>query len=219
MPSLKVLSGPHAGKSYEVADALVFGREGADVVIDDAELSRRHLAVRRLPDGLEVEDLGSTNGTFVDGHRINATVRVGNGRQIRAGSSVFEVAGVAAAPAQPVSDADVTRQRPVAGAPQPAVTAQRAIPPQPAVTAQRAVPPQPAVTAQRAQPSAATEETAVRRPAAAPREDLAVAAFTPPAPRKGGGLASRSWVPVALSFGTVVATAIALVLYFYFQNN
>jgi hypothetical protein len=38
--------------------------------------------------------------------------------------------------------------------------------------------------------------------------------FQPPVRRRRRGLASRSWVPVALSFGTVIVVAIALVVYF-----
>ena len=38
--------------------------------------------------------------------------------------------------------------------------------------------------------------------------------FHPPTQRRQKGLASRSWVPVALSFGTVIIVAIALVIYF-----
>jgi hypothetical protein len=41
-----------------------------------------------------------------------------------------------------------------------------------------------------------------------------VGEFHPPTRRRGRGLASRSWVPVVLSFGTVVLTAVALVIYF-----
>jgi hypothetical protein len=41
-----------------------------------------------------------------------------------------------------------------------------------------------------------------------------VGEFSPPAMRRSRGLASRSWVPVALSFGSVILTAIALIVYF-----
>ena len=53
-----------------------FGRENVDVEIEDAELSRRHFAVRPVEGGLEVEDLGSRNGTRVDGTRIDSPTRV-----------------------------------------------------------------------------------------------------------------------------------------------
>jgi len=49
---------------------------------DLSAFSRRHLAVRPHEDGVELEDLGSTNGTFVNGQRLAAE------RRLRAGDSV-----------------------------------------------------------------------------------------------------------------------------------
>jgi hypothetical protein len=54
----------------------------------------------------------------------------------------------------------------------------------------------------------------VTSPPPAPRSLESVAPFHPPSQRRQRGLASRSWVPVALSFGTVIIVAIALVIYF-----
>ncbi len=51
----------------------VIGRGSeADVVIDDSGISRRHLELRVTPAGTVATDLGSTNGTYVEGHRIEA---------------------------------------------------------------------------------------------------------------------------------------------------
>ncbi|PYF97773.1 Inner membrane component of T3SS domain-containing protein [Georgenia satyanarayanai] len=44
----------------------------ADVVVDDTGVSRRHLELRVTPAGTVATDLGSTNGTFVEGHRVQA---------------------------------------------------------------------------------------------------------------------------------------------------
>ena len=66
MASLWVISGSRAGESVGVTGELVIGRENADLTIDDAEVSRRHVAVRLEGGQLEVEDLGSANGTFVE---------------------------------------------------------------------------------------------------------------------------------------------------------
>ena len=44
----------------------------ADIVVDDSGVSRRHLELRVTPQGTVATDLGSTNGTFVEGHRIQA---------------------------------------------------------------------------------------------------------------------------------------------------
>ncbi len=53
-------------------DVLVVGRdEGCDVVIDASQVSRQHARLTRTPEGFRVEDLGSANGTFVNGQRIS----------------------------------------------------------------------------------------------------------------------------------------------------
>jgi hypothetical protein len=59
-------------RELAVGEELTIGREGADLTLaDDDEVSRDHAALRALPDGgVEVRDLGSRNGTFVDGTRI-----------------------------------------------------------------------------------------------------------------------------------------------------
>ena len=69
-PALVVMEGPLAGQRFEVEAELVVGREGEGVKIDDPELSRRHAVLRVLGTGLEIEDLGSLNGTFLNRKRI-----------------------------------------------------------------------------------------------------------------------------------------------------
>ncbi|RPF26795.1 MULTISPECIES: FhaA domain-containing protein [Georgenia] len=48
----------------------------ADIIVDDSGVSRRHLEIRVTPGGVIATDLGSTNGTFVEGHRIDAATLV-----------------------------------------------------------------------------------------------------------------------------------------------
>jgi len=85
---LKFVSGPHQGKSREImGDAFLIGR-GTDgqLVLDDAEASRRHAILRPQPGGGAVlEDLGSANGTWVDGRRIDGPVTLTGGERIRVG--------------------------------------------------------------------------------------------------------------------------------------
>jgi pSer/pThr/pTyr-binding forkhead associated (FHA) protein len=92
--TLYAKSGPLAGKRIKLVAELVIGREGADVTIDDPQLSRRHVAIRVMEKGVEVEDLGSTNGTFVDDRRLEGPMRVGGGALIRLGATTFELQGV-----------------------------------------------------------------------------------------------------------------------------
>ncbi|WP_115728306.1 FhaA domain-containing protein [Actinomyces culturomici] len=53
----------------------------ADIVVNDTGVSRRHLELRITPTGVIATDLGSTNGTFVEGHRIDAATLL-DGNQI-----------------------------------------------------------------------------------------------------------------------------------------
>jgi pSer/pThr/pTyr-binding forkhead associated (FHA) protein len=187
MARLRVVSGPNAGQTVDVEEEIVIGREDTDLAIDDEEMSRRHAVVRRHANRLQVEDLGSTNGTFVDGTRIAEPTLLGGGAEIKVGTTVLVVEGVL-----PVSDssADI--------APRNVTRVSQAIPEgAPAALA-------------------ATAALAAAPPAPAPVAPVqAVGDFRPPQrSRKQPGLASRSWVPVALSFGTVIIVAIALVIYF-----
>src|SRR2546421_8645842 len=135
MASLWVTSGSRAGESVGVTGELVIGRENADLTIDDAEVSRRHVAVRLEGGQLEVEDLGSANGTFVNGSRIEGPVKVGGGAKIRVGRTEFEVRGVLPTrgaqhdpqrtKARPLPDPQVTKATPIAD---PQTTKARAIP-------------------------------------------------------------------------------------------
>lgn len=72
-----------AGREHPIRPGLnTIGRQG-DVLIDDARVSRRHAAAH-VGEAIEIEDLGSTNGTTVNGDRLPA----GERRAIRAGDRV-----------------------------------------------------------------------------------------------------------------------------------
>jgi pSer/pThr/pTyr-binding forkhead associated (FHA) protein len=101
---LVVTQGPLAGRRIDLEGELVIGREGATLTIEDSELSRRHAAVRLVEGGFEVEDLGSLNGTFVNGNRIDGRARVAGGDAIKVGKSVLELEA-AGAPATVASAA------------------------------------------------------------------------------------------------------------------
>jgi class 3 adenylate cyclase len=91
-PELAVLDGSLAGTRIAVDRVLVVGRgEGSDLLIDDRELSRRHAAFRTDGSALEVEDLGSLNGTWVDGIRINERTRLASGSVVKLGATRIEV--------------------------------------------------------------------------------------------------------------------------------
>ena len=194
MGHLRVLNGPLSGQLVEVSNEVVIGRENVDFALDDAEISRRHAAVRPSELDFEVEDLGSSNGTFVDGERISGPTKVSGGAQIRVGTTLLMV--------EPTADPGATRLReiPVAQATRVSSTAD----------AREEV----AAAAAAAAPAAAAAMAPAPAQGAPAPVEAVVGTFAPPARRRTRGLASRSWVPVALSFGTVFLTAIALVIYF-----
>lgn len=85
--ALTLLTGVEAGLVHELdAAETVLGR-GPDcqLRIDDSALSRRHCRVFRGEDGHYVEDLGSTNGTRVDGQALSAPRRLDDGARIQMG--------------------------------------------------------------------------------------------------------------------------------------
>jgi predicted component of type VI protein secretion system len=75
----------------EVEQEVVIGRENADLTISDPEISRRHALVRPIERGIEVEDLGSLNGTYVNGKRIGEVVELTLGGTVRVGNSDIQV--------------------------------------------------------------------------------------------------------------------------------
>jgi hypothetical protein len=92
---LVISEGPGAGERIEVDGELVLGRAG-DFGAEDEELSRRHAVLRAGSDGLEVEDLGSLNGTFVNGRKIDRTTQLHGGDLVRVGRTVLKVEGTSA---------------------------------------------------------------------------------------------------------------------------
>jgi len=96
---LTITRGEDAGRSIDVADGpITIGRDPAsDVVVADARVSRRHAELRPLPDGgIEVVDLGSSNGTFVDGTRITDSIRLAPGQGIQVGDTILTAEGAPA---------------------------------------------------------------------------------------------------------------------------
>jgi uncharacterized RDD family membrane protein YckC len=87
---IAVVEGPESGREFEVSGTITVGREG-DIVIEDSEISRSHASLSWDGSALTVQDLGSTNGTFVNGERLAGPRQVGPGDKLRIGSSVFEL--------------------------------------------------------------------------------------------------------------------------------
>ena len=86
---LLVQIGAQPERSYPIErDITILGREAInDMVINDAEVSRRHTRIVREADGYLIEDLGSTNGTFVNGKRVTVPTLLYHGDMIDMGKS------------------------------------------------------------------------------------------------------------------------------------
>jgi pSer/pThr/pTyr-binding forkhead associated (FHA) protein len=84
---LIVRRGPNVGARFLLdADVTTVGRHPeADIFLDDVTVSRRHAEFLRSGTNFEVKDLGSLNGTYLDGTRILDTVRLGDGAEVQVG--------------------------------------------------------------------------------------------------------------------------------------
>jgi pSer/pThr/pTyr-binding forkhead associated (FHA) protein len=87
---LVVLDGPDTGREFPLtgAIAIAIGRDdNAGIVIEDEQVSRRHALVTAVDDGASIDDLGSTNGTWVNGARIVTPRRLVEGDELRVGGT------------------------------------------------------------------------------------------------------------------------------------
>jgi pSer/pThr/pTyr-binding forkhead associated (FHA) protein len=80
------------GQAFEVGEEVTLGRAaGCGVRVEDAYTSSLHARLYRRNGSLWVEDLGSTNGTWVNAERIGNTAKLGKGDLLQVGGTVFEV--------------------------------------------------------------------------------------------------------------------------------
>jgi hypothetical protein len=92
--TLVIHEGAGAGGEHSVEGELILGRDRgtADLLIEDPGISRRHARVFPDNGALIVEDLGSSNGTYVNGERIAGPVEIGTGDEVQLGNTVIGVA-------------------------------------------------------------------------------------------------------------------------------
>ncbi|QGF23515.1 FHA domain-containing protein FhaB/FipA [Raineyella fluvialis] len=90
-----VTNGPHLGMAAEVDQSgtyVMIGRSPeCAIVLDDDYVSTRHARVVNGEAGLYLEDLGSTNGTFVNGRRISSATIIGPADEIRIGRTILKL--------------------------------------------------------------------------------------------------------------------------------
>jgi hypothetical protein len=89
---LEIIDGPDNGKVITLdGDNIYIGRHAqCGLVINDPEVSRRHIKMMRGKEGWLIDDLGSTNGTFINGQRISRYL-VSPGDRIQLGQSVLVI--------------------------------------------------------------------------------------------------------------------------------
>ncbi len=133
---LIVRQGAQLNEVFELPQATVtIGREsGLDVSIRDPEMSRRHAQVKWQAGGYVLEDLGSTNGTTVNGVRVTGAHSLASGDEIGVGHTVLEFVWQPSAQqaAPPRYSEPDTYQVPAMPAPPPPQVPPAAAPPAPA---------------------------------------------------------------------------------------
>lgn len=87
-PSLLMISGSQIGRSFPIVhEEFMIGRAtNCDLSIEDDLVSRHHCKITLRPDGAELIDLGSTNGTLVNGRKIEKVTKLQEGDQIQVGA-------------------------------------------------------------------------------------------------------------------------------------
>lgn len=113
---LRGVSGATFGKTYPLYGTMTIGRQSdCDISIPSEEISRKHAKLQVMPDGVAVEDLGSANGTFLNGKRIH-TATVKHGEELRFDTLRFLVVS-------PMMEAASGAPKPSSAAPAPVAAA------------------------------------------------------------------------------------------------
>ena len=90
---LVVTQGSQTGQSAALADGVILIGRGADcqIILDDDYVSTRHARVVSGENGIYVEDLGSTNGSYVNGQRITAPTTITMSDTVRIGKTILKL--------------------------------------------------------------------------------------------------------------------------------
>jgi hypothetical protein len=94
LPKLVVVSPPdHQGREFTLGDEVTVGRAGGCAVLldDDTFVSQLHARIFRRDGDLHIEDLGSTNGTYLNQRKVGAAMVVRPGDQVQVGRTTLEL--------------------------------------------------------------------------------------------------------------------------------
>jgi FHA domain-containing protein len=191
---------PSQGAEHAVEQGTTIGREGCDITLGDPDVSRRHAEIQISNGDIAISDLGSTNGTFVNGERIDQPRTLRDGDEVRIGAVVWRLRAPAGAtrlagtidagadaiatpsqattvrPAEPAPEEPPTAPQPAASEPAAPAAPEPAAPaaPEPATPAvsEPATPAAPEPAAPAAAPVAAADQPTAHSPAPAPSRGL-----------------------------------------------
>lgn len=90
---VEILSGHLDGRTYSFGSSFILGRgKNNSLILNfDRFISKRHAEISLEKGECFIEDLGSSNGTFLDEQKITSKVSVGNGQIIRAGRTNLKI--------------------------------------------------------------------------------------------------------------------------------
>jgi pSer/pThr/pTyr-binding forkhead associated (FHA) protein len=188
----------------KAGDNVVGRGSECDVFVADGSISRKHAIMSVAGDKITVRDMGSANGTFVNGQKIQDITQLRHGEVVRFGSLSFRldlanVAAGASAPAQPASSQPFLK---AASAPQPIAAKVSAA--QPAISKAASAP----------QPVARPKDPSVRAPVIArePSGPAPIKAATPAAEPQSSGQpgAPTDWLKVGILLATPLTMVFAL---------
>jgi hypothetical protein len=110
--ALRFISGKYQGGEYPLGESgeLVIGRSSdLDMVLIEDMVSRKHAKISLAPGQITISDLGSTNGTFVNGEKVKRA-RLKEGDRILIGTSILKLVSVARAAGAPAIDPKAAQQ-------------------------------------------------------------------------------------------------------------
>lgn len=195
---LKALTGSISGRMFPIASTQIVGRDpSCDIAVIGSHVSRRHAEFTLRGGRLWVKDLGSSNGTFVNGKRAEESA-LSHGDEVKCDAMTFRVVGPQVlAEAAPEEDMEATMFRPAIQIPAKPAAAPSA--------------PAPAATSRPAPVAAPASAPVAARPAPASAPQPAPQASPAPAPApQGMGLGAVIGIMVVV---TALAVGAALVLF------
>jgi hypothetical protein len=110
--ALRFISGKYQGGEYPLGESgeLVIGRSSdLDMVLIEDMVSRKHAKISLAPGQITISDLGSTNGTFVNGEKVKRA-RLKEGDRILIGTSILKLISVTRVAGAPAIDAKAAQQ-------------------------------------------------------------------------------------------------------------